>query len=113
MGHAGWSDRMTLFYVAVAVASLAAWVWRDLSVPNPLLQVRLLARPEIGWANACYVALALGAFQGGQIMALFGQQAPETGAGLGLSATAAGFLLLPANFKIGRASCRERVCQYG
>src|SRR3546814_10879826 len=33
-----------------------------------------------------------------QIMALFGQQAPETGAGLGLSATAAGFLLLPANF---------------
>jgi MFS family permease len=98
MGHAGWSDRMTLIYVAVAVASLAAWVWRELSVPNPLLQVRLLARPEIGWANACYVALALGAFQGGQIMALFGQQAPETGAGLGLSATAAGFLLLPANF---------------
>ncbi|MBB5705132.1 MFS transporter [Sphingopyxis panaciterrulae] len=98
MGHAGWSDRMTLVYVAVAVASLAAWVWRELSVPNPLLQVRLLARPEIGWANACYVALALGAFQGGQIMALFGQQAPETGAGLGLSATAAGFLLLPANF---------------
>ncbi|HMP46921.1 MAG TPA: MFS transporter, partial [Sphingopyxis sp.] len=72
-------------------------VWRELSVPNPLLQVRLLARPEIGWANACYVALALGAFQGGQIMALFGQQLPETGAGLGLSATAAGFLLLPAN----------------
>lgn len=98
IGHAGWSDRMTLVYVAVAVASLAAWVWRELSVPNPLLQVRLLARPEIGWANACYVALALGAFQGGQIMALFGQQAPETGAGLGLSATAAGFLLLPANF---------------
>src|SRR3546814_13378958 len=89
---------MTLVYGAVAVAALGAWVWRELGVPNPLLQVRLLARPEIGWANACYVALALGAFQGGQIMALFGQQAPETGAGLGLSATAAGFLLLPANF---------------
>lgn len=97
VGHAGWSDRMTLAYLAIAVLSLAAWIWRELSVPNPLLQVRLLARPEIGWANACYVALALGAFQGGQIMALFGQQAPETGAGLGLSATAAGFLLLPAN----------------
>ncbi|HMO74645.1 MAG TPA: MFS transporter [Sphingopyxis sp.] len=97
MGRSGWSDPMTLVYIAVAVISLVAWVWRELSVPNPLLQVRLLARPEIGWANACYVALALGAFQGGQIMALFGQQLPETGAGLGLSATAAGFLLLPAN----------------
>src|SRR3546814_14739289 len=47
MGHAGWSERMTLVYVAVAVASLAAWVWRELRVPNPHLQVRLLARHVI------------------------------------------------------------------
>ncbi|MEZ5709781.1 MAG: MFS transporter [Blastomonas sp.] len=98
IGHRGLTDPMTPVYAAIAIASLVAWIWRELSVANPLLQVRLLARPEIGWANACYVALALGAFQGGQIMALFGQQLPETGAGLGLSATAAGFLLLPANF---------------
>lgn len=96
-GHAGWGDRWTLIYFGIAFASLICWIWRELSVPNPLLQVRLLATREIGWANACFVALALGAFQGGQIMALFGQQPTSTGAGLGLSATAAGFLLLPAN----------------
>lgn len=97
IGHVGLTNRMTYAYAAVAVLSLSAWLWRELSVPNPLIQVRLLAKRTIGTANAVYVALALGAFQGGQIMALFGQQDPVTGAGLGLSATAAGLLLLPAN----------------
>lgn len=96
-GHAGWNDSRTLLYFGIALASLVAWIWRELSVANPLLQVRLLATRDIGWANACFVALALGAFQGGQIMALFGQQPTSTGTGLGLSATAAGLLLLPAN----------------
>lgn len=97
VGHAGLHDRMTYAYAALAGVSLGAWLWRELSVANPLIQVRLLANRAIGTANAVYVALALGVFQGGQIMALFGQQDPSTGAGLGLSATAAGLLLLPAN----------------
>lgn len=97
IGHNGWGDRWALIYLAVAATSLMAFVLRELSVSNPLLQIRLLGTPEIGWANACFVALAIGAFQGGQIMALFGQQPLSTGTGLGLSATAAGFLLLPAN----------------
>lgn len=109
IGKLGIAHHMTLVYIAVAALSLAAWVWRELSVANPLLQVRLLAMPQIGWSNLCYVALALGAFQGGQIMALFGQQSPDTGAGLGLSATVAGFLLLPAN--IITAACYPLVAR--
>lgn len=109
IGKLGIAHHMTLVYIAVAALSLAAWVWRELSVANPLLQVRLLAMPQIGWSNMCYVALALGAFQGGQIMALFGQQSPDTGAGLGLSATVAGFLLLPAN--IITAACYPLVAR--
>ena len=97
IGHVALADRMTFIYGALAVLSLAVWLWRELSVPNPLIEVRLLATRAIGFGNALYIALALGAFQGGQIMALFGQQDPATGAGLGLSATLAGFLLLPAN----------------
>ncbi|MCK9540816.1 MAG: MFS transporter [Novosphingobium sp.] len=97
-GHVGLTDSMTLVYGAIALLSLGAWLWRELSIPNPLIQVRLLATRDIGMGNAIFVALALGAFQGGHIMALFGQQDPvTTGAGLGLSATAAGMLLLPAN----------------
>lgn len=97
IGHAGLRDPMTLIWGGLALASLAAWVWRELTVKTPLLNVRLLATRDIGMANAIFIALAVGAFQGGQIMALFGQQPISTGAGLGLSATAAGFLLLPAN----------------
>src|SRR3546814_17060689 len=44
MGHAGWSDRMTLVYVAGAGASLAAWVRRDTTVPQPLTQGRRAGR---------------------------------------------------------------------
>jgi len=47
------------------------------------------------------VFVALGAYQGGHLMALFGQQPLATGIGLGLSATMAGFLLLPANILAG------------
>lgn len=109
IGKLGPAHHMTLIYIAIAALSLGTWVWRELSVANPLLQVRLLAMPQIGWSNLCYVALALGAFQGGQIMALFGQQSPDTGAGLGLSATVAGFLLLPAN--IITAACYPLVAR--
>ena len=97
IGHAGFTDRMTLVWGILALAALLAWIWRELTVKTPLLNVRLLATRDIGMANAIFIALALGAFQGGQIMAIFGQQPPSTGTGLGLSATAAGFLLLPAN----------------
>jgi MFS family permease len=47
------------------------------------------------------VFIALGVYQGGHLMALFGQQPLATGIGLGLSATMAGFLLLPANILTG------------
>jgi MFS family permease len=97
VGKVGLHDRMTYIYIASTIISLAAWLWRELTVANPLIEVRLLGTRAIGTANALYVALAMGVFQGGQIMALFGQQDPATGAGLGLSATAAGLLLLPAN----------------
>lgn len=97
IGQHGFGDRSALVFGVLAVISLVAWIWRELSVPNPLIQVRLLMTRDIGWANLLYVPLALGVFQGGYIMALFGQQSPATGVGLGLSATAAGFLLLPAN----------------
>lgn len=94
----GFASPVTLAWLAGAALSLAAWVWRELSVANPLIDVRLLARKEIAVANLLFVAIALGVFQGGHLMALFGQQSPDTGVGLGLSATMAGFLLLPANF---------------
>lgn len=97
----GLFDATSLAWIAAAVLFLGAWIWRELSVKNPLLDVRLLAKPEIAWPNIVMVFIALGVYQGGHLMALFGQQPLATGIGLGLTATMAGFLLLPANILAG------------
>ena len=100
----GLFETASLAWLAGAAVCLGAWIWRELSVENPLLDVRLLARPEIAWPNIMMVFVALGVYQGGHLMALFGQQPLSTGIGLGLSATMAGFLLLPANILAGVAA---------
>jgi hypothetical protein len=91
----------SLSWVLAAVVFFSAWIWRELSVKNPLLDVRLLAKPAIAWPNIVMIFVALGVYQGGHLMSLFGQQPLATGIGLGLTATMAGFLLLPANICAG------------
>lgn len=100
----GLFDSTSLAWFAGGALCLGAWIWRELSVENPLLDVRLLARPEIAWPNIMMVFVALGVYQGGHLMALFGQQPVSTGVGLGLTATMAGFLLFPANILAGFAA---------
>lgn len=97
----GFLDNISLAWFAGAALFMGGWIWRELSVANPLLDVRLLARPEIAWPNIMMIFIAIGAYQGGHLMALFGQQSPATGIGLGLTATLAGALLLPANIAAG------------
>ena len=97
----GLFDTMSLVWFAGAAVFMTGWVWRELTVAKPLIDVRLLARPAIAWPNILMVFIALGVFQGGHLMALFGQQPLASGIGLGLSATMAGFLLLPANILAG------------
>lgn len=41
-GHAGFTDRMTLVYGVISAVSLVAWIGRERSVANPLINVRLL-----------------------------------------------------------------------
>lgn len=102
--HHGLFEATSLAWFAGAAVFMGAWIWRELSVENPLLDVRLLARPEVAWPNIVMIFVALGVYQGGHLMALFGQQPLATGIGLGLSATMAGFLLLPANVLAGFAA---------
>ena len=94
----------SLAWFASASAFLGAWIWRELTVKTPLLDVRLLARPEIAWPNIMMIFVALGVYQGGHLITLFGQQPLTTGIGLGLTATMAGLLLLPANILAGFAA---------
>ncbi|WP_073260144.1 MFS transporter [Cryptosporangium aurantiacum] len=91
----GWGDGKTLGLIALGVVALAGFVFVELRVREPLIDMRLMKRRGV-WATDL-VALILG-------FAMFGTfllvptllQLPEaTGYGFGKSVTEAGFFLLP------------------
>lgn len=85
----------TLSLLALSGVLALLWLRSELNAEKPLLNLRLLAHPEI-----CLVVLATCLFgmswmQFGQTWSLLLQQAPQTGAGLGLSASTAGLIMQP------------------
>jgi MFS family permease len=76
---------------------MVVWARRSLRAREPFINLRLLASRNIAVANIASVLLALGS---GQVVFVFStyMQAPAwTAAGLGFSATLAGFAKLPSN----------------
>jgi MFS family permease len=76
---------------------LLFWARHQLRQAVPLIEIRLLLKREALLANAAMVCVGLGCIQIGQLMSLFLQQPQWTHAGFGLSATGAGWLLMPLN----------------
>lgn len=79
------------------VALLAVWARHEWRQPNPLIDIRLLARRPVALANINALLVSLGAFQVMQIFPILIQQPAWTGIGFGLTATMTGFLKLPSN----------------
>lgn len=76
---------------------LALWVRHELRHPNPLIDVRLLANPQVALANGAALLVSMGAYQVMQIFPILLQQPVWTGIGFGLTATMTGLLKLPSN----------------
>jgi len=76
---------------------LAIWVWHEMRVKEPLINLRLLKRREIYIGNACAAMASLGVMQLPLVTLLLLQQPRMAGVGLAVSATVAGFLKLPSN----------------
>lgn len=92
---AGWSSPLVLGCIAAGVVVLAIWVWWELRVPKPLLNLRLLGRPKYALTIGIVAVLAFGAFGGMQLVTPILLQAPTTApVGLGLSPSAFGSLAL-------------------
>jgi MFS family permease len=96
--HYSWSGG---FYmkVVLAMVAMAATVRFISDRREPLeqtkhLTLRALFNRQVLLANGCFALLCLGCMQHGQVLSLFLQQAAATGAGFGLSASAAGAILL-------------------
>jgi MFS family permease len=93
----GLLDARTLGTLGGALVLLAGWVYSELHARSPLINVRLLVNRQAFAAYAAIGIVSLGAFQFLLIWSLLLQQPDWTGTGLGLSATTASLLLVPAN----------------
>ena len=105
----GWTDPVTLGLLAVAVASLAAFVFRSLRHENPILDFGLFRNPVFRTANGALFLLG-GAFLGIIIFQpLFMVNV------LGATATKAGVSLIPLSMGVvmGSLLAGQMVSRYG
>lgn len=95
-GDWGWTHPAILPTGIGGTLLLAFWARRELRCQHPLIDLRLFTDRNVSIAYVCLFLAALGSMQVLQFFMLFAQQPTWTGTGLGLSATAAGVLKLPA-----------------
>jgi MFS family permease len=95
IGSAGlWAPQSSLS-LSGGVLLLAIWIWHELRIPNPLIDLRIMARRNTALAIIAMSCYGLGPFQS-QVVQLLAQQSSATGIGLGLSATQASLLNIPS-----------------
>ncbi|MEP7351560.1 MAG: MFS transporter [Sphingorhabdus sp.] len=93
----GWGQPLMLAMLGGGVMLCLLWWRRALSSANPLIDVRTLSHRPIAVACAATALIATGTLQITLFFSLLLQAPVWTGLGLGLTATAAGFLKLPSN----------------
>jgi MFS family permease len=91
----GWADARTLALCAGGLLLLGFWYRYESRHADPLIDVRLLGRRQIGIANLGMALFGLGALQNNQIFSILLQQPAWTGAGFGATATQTGMLFVP------------------
>ncbi len=79
------------------LALLAIWFSYEWRHADPLIDVRLLVKPPIAVANACYALVGLSLAQAPVLLMFLIQQPRWTGVGMGLGAGIAGLIKLPSN----------------
>jgi EmrB/QacA subfamily drug resistance transporter len=91
----GWGSTRTIALIAAGLVILAGWVVLERRTPEPMADIETLRRPPVLVTNIATMLVGFGMF-GAYILIPQLAEAPEsTGYGFGLSATAAGVLMLP------------------
>jgi EmrB/QacA subfamily drug resistance transporter len=99
-GEEGWGSTQTLGLGAVAVALLAAFVFRQSRIANPLMPLRLFASQNVSGANAIQALLVVGMFGMFFLGALYMQRI------LGYEPLEVGLAFLPWTIVMAVASIR-------
>jgi predicted MFS family arabinose efflux permease len=91
----GWGSATTLGCFAVGLLILVAWVRLELATRQPLVNIHTLRRRAVLLTNLTTIVAGFGLFGSFILLPQLAQIPKSTGFGLGLTASAAGLLLVP------------------
>ncbi|CAM3188626.1 MFS transporter [Nocardioides dubius] len=94
----GWSDPLTLACLIAAPILFVAWGFWELRVSDPLVDLRVTARPVVLLTNAAALVVGFAMYAQSLILPQLLQMPEETGYGLGQSMLAMGLWMLPGGF---------------
>uniref|UniRef100_UPI00278C61C3 MFS transporter n=1 Tax=Streptomyces sp. KL118A TaxID=3045153 RepID=UPI00278C61C3 len=92
----GWGSATTLGLFAGAVVTLLAWAWWELRLNDPLVDLRVTARPQVLMTNAASVLVGFSMYAQSLVVPQLLQLPEATGYGLGQSMVAMGLWMAPA-----------------
>jgi len=91
----GWGDGTTLGLLAVALVVLPLWGWFELRTPQPMVDLRASAHPQVLFTHLAGLAFGFALFALNLVLPQVLQLPKATGHGLGESLTAAGLAMAP------------------
>ncbi|HSA50082.1 MAG TPA: MFS transporter [Yinghuangia sp.] len=92
----GWGSGLTLGLLAMSVVVLLVWGWWELRTDQPLVDLRVTARPTVLMTNIASIVLGLAMYAQSLILPQLLQLPSETGYGLGQSMLQMGLWMAPA-----------------
>ena len=94
----GWGSGTTVGLFATTVIVLAVWGWWELRTDDPLVDLRITARPQVLFTNAASVAVGFAMYAQALILPQLLQLPAATGYGMGQSMLAMGLWMAPGGF---------------
>ncbi|MFF7794834.1 MFS transporter [Streptomyces sp. NPDC007991] len=95
-GQWGWGSARVVGLFAGAAVVFALWWWQQLRAEQPLVDLRLVARPRVGLSHVAALLAGFAFYANTLVTAQLVQAPKATGYGLGLSIVATGLCLLPS-----------------
>lgn len=92
----GWTSTATLVSGVGGAAVLVAWGWFELRLDDPLVDLRVAARPPVLITNLASIAMGFAFFSSNITLPQLLELPAATGVGLGLSLLAASLVVMPA-----------------
>ncbi len=91
----GWDSPAVLALFGGSGSAFAVWVWWELRVPAPLIRLDLLRHADVRLAQTAAFGFGMSMYAAFAAVSQLAQIPKSTGYGLGLSAFAAGLVILP------------------